>query len=254
MIIIKTIFCPDSDNLLSFEKSILELYYFLDGNNIIPQKIILIGYYKPCFKSFFVQLLKLREFNIEIINYSINYGKYYYFNIIGNMNLSNDIFVWYLDHDIYPSNITQLNIISDVLNDNKDIGIFALNQQGDCRHQYSAFLNFRKLGTLNLSCSEDNDYGSIALGSFFILSNKLKLFIKLRKRAVYGLDDLEIIKLLCDSKYKNYILYDKYVYHPYDLNIEYKKWKLDIVQNLLLKNISYDRSIQKAVNFWSDKN
>jgi hypothetical protein len=229
----------------------INLFYYLKGENIIVQKIILIGYCKKEFLKSVQQLIKTNQYEIKFINFKINLGKYYIFNEIGNMKLPKNTLIWYMDHDIYPDKLyNNFQILKELINLH-DIGIVAFNQKNDIRHQYNIYFNETFKLSTHLVYPEEGDYGSIALGSFVISSNKIKILCELDKLSVYGMDDYYMNKLFSLKKLPTYVLKEYFIIHPFDKNLNYKKWKLQTIQNLIENKLSYEQSIQSSINFWS---
>lgn len=254
IIVIRSIFCPNDhyykvtmegiDNMLKYFLDVDVIYYFYGWVREKTHYISLKHYLDD--NGFFGDLCR------------INYGKLYHFSNLINLLSSGEFLLQddfeniliYFDHDILLDGTLDHDLLKNSISlfKNSNAGILAFNQLVDNRHQLDIYNNSFLECDLELGRS-DTIY-SIALGAY-IISYDCLLSLTLSISSVYGLDDSIIIKSCIDNGYNVYVLLDYYIIHPFDTNLFYKHWKINMVSKLIENDISYMNSIESSLNFWN---
>lgn len=238
IILIRSIFAPNDYHFKKSFEGILNSIYYMKYTNSCS-KLIVIGYSIPKYHKLFNKLAKNKQF--ELILWSVNYGKYKIINYIHDNILDNFI---YCDHDI----LLDLKKINFKLLKNNWIGYIAFQQVEDKRHQ--VLQNNITINNYNLSYPEKGIKGSIANGSFFCFGGLLQKVGKLEEQSVYGLDDYYLYEKFININLQPVVLNDYVVTHPYSNDYDYVEWKLNTVNSLIKKELTYDKSIELSSNFW----
>ena len=264
ILIVKTLFCPD---IKQFNKSfdstnnLINFIRYNSINNIYNIDILLIGWIKDDTHNIKINKL-INNTNIFTNKYyirlKINYGKYFMFKFI-NKYFNNHSYLLFLDHDIFLDSLTSsiFNVVSDIFEsnlkiNNKQIGIIAINHLEDLRHQISTLDRCTVINNNKLLYSSVNNLTSIALGCFFITRDCINIFNNIDMIGVYGLDDYHIQHKINNIDYIPVLLNDFYIIHPYDDNINYKLWKVNIVDKLINNNLNFYRTVEDSINFWNN--
>jgi hypothetical protein len=264
-LIIKSIFCPDDTQFDLFVDSMVKIDVYLKMSKteyIID--LLLIGYASVKQRNKIDTFIKLFNkthiyHSVQIIYWSINYGKYHLINEIVKMDLSNYQLLIYLDHDIYflmeGYDIMQpsfYQMFSQLL-EKESIGLYLLNQLMDCRHQNSIYENYRMHQSYKLCWADDT--GSFATGSFITTPSILTNLHPLPLISVYGMDDIYLIRHYQNIGYQTVVIQNRYIIHPFDKNYQYREWKYRLQKNIVdmlekYIDINYYQTIQDANNFW----
>lgn len=264
IIIIKSIFCPNEIYLninCNAVKNLIELLNSID-ETYIEFDLIFIGWIKKeCYAD------KIKNITINHLNnikkttyelWNVNYGKYYMFNNLHKFINNDHNYVFYLDHDIlFDLNDTKIfSKLTDLFKykiNGKNIGLIAPCQLEDNRHKISIFDVNNKININNnpLYYISNNEYGCIACGCIFLSYECFKILCNFDTLSVYGLDDYNIIKKVCDNNFIAIIAQHISIIHPFDNNIEYINWKKNMIK-LLIENNNFDyyKSLEMSINFW----
>lgn len=190
-----------------------------------------------------------------------NFGKMWYIkrviDLIKNTGKNYDI-VFYCDHDIIINfQLDIFELFSKIKMKMKNIGFIALNQEEDCRHQVTCFANEINVQDNYLCYPEEEDYGSIATGCYITTYNNFEKIKDIKFNTVYGFDDYYINVYFISENLVNYVFRDINVIHPYDEDVNYKRWKLEMVNNIIDYGINkintkfYYNTIQMSINYWN---
>ena len=259
ILIAKSIFCPNTENLNITLSSLVKIDTYFKMLNI-HYDLLLIGWINT-FEKDITGLLKLHPFyytNITKIYWNINYGKYKIINTIKQFLNNKDYdLLLYFDHDVHIrilcdeaiSHITTL--LSLKIND-KIPGLLVFNQKKDVRHQPDIYEN--QLILQNIQVCYPSNIASIATGGFAI---NVKIYCQmpdLELISVYGLDDYYLLKSINDMGFINIILMNDYIIHPFRDNKHYSQWKYNIISDLITNkyNSNYFQSIENSINFWNN--
>jgi hypothetical protein len=275
---VRSVYSPDYENFKITFKNIINTFQLIISqmssisSSISSSKshhniqLLLIGYIpKKKWQLLLIQLINnyIDKINIHIEFFSINKGKYVMFNYIGELltNHQNISFasydgILYCDHDIifdkmYEELFTKLHTLSKEKINDKPIGLIALNQMSDIRHQVNIYDNKIVLNGAKLVYPDILTNGAIALGCFYCDANIFSMILPLEIISVYGLDDLIIINKIVANNYNPVVCLDYTVDHPMSINKKYIEWKYNMVLNIIKKKISYNESMQQSINFWN---
>lgn len=238
---IQCLYCPDDYFLKKSIDSIISTNSLLQDNilfNVYNFTIYLQGYFGNdiLYNKYYEIISKLdMKINIKIeLKSSPNLGKSTAINnIIKSFTVSfpggleekkEKKYILVMDSDIIINNIDFSKLIN-ALETNKKIGLIAINQKEDNRHNN---INNKILYTPDneILLYSDKCIG-VAGGCFFI---KLEILIEFPypNVGIYGMDDTIYHKTLFDNNYLVVIAKNMYVTHPFDyLSIEYNNWKLN---------------------------
>jgi hypothetical protein len=263
ILLVKSIFCPNKKYYDQTINSIIDMIDFVNYINKDNIKItcLIIGWTK--FKEYNDKIINILDkykslfINISFDFFTINYGKYHIFNNIKKYIMHNDIStILYLDHDIQIElsdiNIfhTLNNLLRHSVSDNR-IGVIALNQKGDNRHQPDIYQHKQHIDNIIILHPDVLSFGSIASGAFYASADCFKIIGNLECLVVYGLDDYYLSKKIYESNYKHVVIKDMYVYHPFNDDKQYTTWKRKQVIQLISDKISYQKTVQESINFWN---
>lgn len=250
ILIMKTIFCPNKEYVIHSLVSLQTMIDYLnDKERDYEIELFITGWCEDEWKPYFDKVLVNSGLTFRTEYYDHNYGKYHYFRLLE----CNADYLIYFDHDII------LKYTYDIFEPIKLIGhdnieYVAYNHLDDSRHQQNVNENIDELDGIRYGYPNSGDYGSIADGAF-VCSNKVyNLFQYLPKLSVYGLDDFHINQLVGEKGLKSIVCIDIFVSHPYDTDIEYKRWKLWVIGTLVQNKSSaqefYNDTLISSVKFW----
>lgn len=240
ILIVKSVFCPNKN------------YFNITCNSLHKVN----NYIKQFDIKFDLLLIGWNSFNFDYDNLSfdsiftefwpINYGKAKIFNscidFVKNSKYKNLI---YLDHDIYFDEYFDLKKISEIT---PKYGLVAFNHRMDCRHRPTIYINSSNFDELRIVWPND-DLG-IASGAFIIDADKFRNLEYFELDSVYGLDDYHLCQQLTKQNYRNVVIANCYIIHPFDNNKEYGEWKKDNVKRMINNDLHYYRNIEESMNFF----
>lgn len=252
ILICKSIFCPDNEQLNVTINSIEFMTKYLKDSDIIIDYYF-VGWCMNKYRDTIINFIKNKKINHSILFFDINLGKYEIINkIIEKISDRYNYFI-YFDHDIiiqqdFYNRLHKIGAIMMQKINDKPIGLLAFDQLDDNRHSNSAYNNQCN----NICYPDDNIYGAVADGAFVGNIECFKDIEKLQPMSAYGMDDYYLSKKIKDNKYLCCIINDIYVQHPYEKNDKYKKWKKYIVEKTInsSENI-YFLTVEDASNFWN---
>jgi len=256
-------FCPDEYNFHITIDNLINLFDLVKISDIksISLHFILLGWVKKDeYKNIISKLIQNNSYLFithYIFYWPLNYGKYYLFNKIKQItNLLDNYYIFYSDHDIvfplptFPKNFFTIGI--SVFDNDPKIGLIALNQIDDIRHQNDIYQNNIEINNIHLIYPNDCNFGSIADGCFIVRSHAFHLIESFHLYNVYGLDDYYLVKKLYDKNYKSLVFMNIFIKHPFYYNIEYSNWKKKQILDMITgENINYYLKIQESMNFWN---
>jgi hypothetical protein len=235
--IVSVMFCPDKNNFERFKNSITSvLNCGLVNKNV--EKIIIDGYSNTKYKSKINKLIDSFKSSgpTVVLNFrENNIGK----SSIVNENIPDTELVFYLDSDIIINNTT----LQDLINFQKDYDVVVPDQLEDCRHYKLLFEGKEFVPT---TCVD-----GIAGGAIMMKTRVLKK-IKFNNKGPYGSDDIEFFEQVIKNNYK-IIVCESSVIHPFDTNIDYYKWKLEMAlssYHINLSNEEIKKRIKDSISFW----
>lgn len=287
-IIVKSFFCPNYDLFCISSNSLNELIKYIDryshnkhNNRNSSHKflILLVGFCSERFQKILKKQLQQNynnhyKNNTKIVNLlkNTNRGKIKYIQdaikyikyIKKNDNkIDGKSCVFYFDHDIRFDMEINYFIDNKIFQNkflNKKIGIIAFNQKMDCRHQTDCVVGQTK--TKKDIYSSDNP-GSIALGGFVTIINRLYVMEDIIPQSIYGIDDYQICEKYINGDYTICLLKNQFILHPFEKINEYKLWKLKMAhlsyqtyfesetsQNDEKNKLCYNKSIEESANLW----
>lgn len=263
LLLVKSLFCPNAiylqQNFNALTK--LDCFFKLLNSNSIKIDLYLIGWANIYAQEIDIYL-KLIKFNFNRIikqYLPINFGKYYFFNIVKESEHICDYeYIMYMDHDIYLEfnnfdTFQEIFALFDHKINNKYIGLIVFNQKEDCRHQKDIYEN--KTNVNNINICWPNIHGSIACGCFISKTNIFSCLDSFELLSVYGFDDMYLTKQFEKKNYITVVLEQIYVIHPLYVNKIYDKWKSDVIINLINgKKYDYYRMIEESMNMWQNNN
>lgn len=254
--IIKSIFSPNDDIFSYTYSSLINLY---EQNNLLNINILLIGWISDDNnKNKIIEHVgKFKHINSQIEFWDTNFGKYYLFNKI-NEYISNNIItaknILYFDHDIIILSLTDMiNISNKFIHyniNNQKIELVVFNQKGDSRHQIDIYNHITNINGEHILYSKNMNIMSIAMGCFCMSIECFLLCTPIEQISVYGMDDYNMCLRVIQNNYNVVITLNISVFHPYHDNEKYKKWKSEIVQQIIVKNITFEESIEKSMDFF----
>lgn len=261
ILVLKTLFCPNQEYFDINFNTIMSLSEFFSENKINAKyniHLLIIGWCKLTEQRKLIDKLVSKYSvyqNIDCLYFNINYGKYFYLKIIDKYYDEHD-FVMCVDHDIFfdDASMKLFDNISKVFSTVSDIGIVALNHQEDNRHQLSMLQKYTEIDDQTYLYSDIK--GSIAFGCFFIKDVCVDILKEIPLRSVYGFDEVIIQKKFLTKGYVTVLADAMYVIHPFDKNLSYKLWKIQIVKKIIDCHNSnvfdYNTSLESSINFWNN--
>lgn len=272
VLIVRSVFCPNDTYFKTTFNNIYNLILFLRYlDQPIKYDVYIVGFTK---KTYMKDLCDIININKDLFNkitfdlWILNYGKYRIINEINKIIKETEyIGVFYTDHDIimtipdYDKFFFKILISAiNVTIDNKKIGLIALNQKHDVRHQHNIYENAITINNNifvypTIHENTDNFTSSIASGAFFVASEHLKKIQDLELKTTYGLDDYHLIKSLYTVGVVSIVSKNIYVEHPFNNDKEYNQWKIDKIHKLLKKgdkDQDYYNDIEQSHNFWNN--
>ena len=224
VLLIKSVFIPSIEYIDINIGSIIAFESYFNSKHKIKHKIKLIGWMCANANDQFTQFIKTK--NIEFEQLDSNKGKAYILNKMTS-DISDDIdIVMYADHDISPID----NLLKSINLLKKNIGLVSFDQEPDNRHNPSIYSSSAKI-------NKEYFFGSnsdVATGCFIMRSNDFKLLSSLDFNNIYGDEDIKIAKILDNHDLISVVSRYK-VFHPFDIDTEYAKWKRNAVFNSVLK-------------------
>lgn len=257
--IIKSIFSPNNEIFSSTYSSLINLY---EQNKLLNIKILLIGWIpdKKNRNKIIKFINNFKHINSYIDFWDKNFGKYYLFNKINNYILNNIILsnnILYFDHDIIIMSLfDMINISSKLIHfkiDDHNIELVVFNQKGDSRHQIEIYNHVTNINETNVLYSKNMNIMSIGMGCFCMSIECFLLCTPMEQISVYGMDDYYICSSVLKNNFNIVITLDISVFHPFHNNKKYKKWKNEMIQKIITKNITFEESIIDSILFF-DKN
>lgn len=218
VLLIKSVFIPSIEYIDINIKSIIAFESYLE----LKYKIKLIGWVCADAIDKFTQFTKNKDIELELLD--SNKGKAFVLNKMASdlLDVNAIDIVMYADHDISP--------IDDILKSihllNKNIGLVSFDQEPDNRHNPSIY-----------SSNKEYYVGSnsdVATGCFIMRSNNFKLLSSLEFSNIYGDEDIQIAKILENNNLISIVSRYK-VFHPFDIDDCYAKWKRNAVFNSVVK-------------------
>lgn len=240
MIIIKSVFCPNDNKLVTSIRSYENLIDYMDYHKIPIKKIFIIGWCRQNLQEKLKQKIN-NNHNIKFLINSYNRGKMYYIRKIAEKIKNNKVL--YMDHDIRLR--YDIDIIRPITDDILDkYGTISYNHKEDNRHQ-SDIIKIED----NIKLVYSPNMNSIAMGCY--ITNKLYLLADSEFMSVYGMDDYEINRIMNNNNLKCVMTPDIFVIHPFETDMDYKKWKINEVRKIIMEEYNYHRSMEESINLWS---
>lgn len=258
ILLIKSALCPNDKYFEITLKSLIKTNIFIQmikKDNNITFDLLFIGWTYTYNKKIdmILDIIKTNFENIYKEYWAINYGKYKILNYcIDFIKDNNYNYIIYMDHDIHfdlysANNFMKIFEFDNLEINSKKVGLIALNQKGDIRHQPSIYEN-KYLDNIVWP----NDDTSIASGAFVIKSCIFQLLKPFELKIVYGLDDYLLCKQLSNMEYINVVFTSCYVMHPFDCNDNFKKWKENNIKKLINNEpINYYQNIEESLNLFT---
>lgn len=281
VIILKSIFCPTYEYMHSSMDSIESIFRFINYyklSQLYKITLILFGWYKckkynDIFMKYIENINNDNMIRINLYFHQINYGKCWYLKKISFLLNKNNIdYYLYLDHDI---NLTISNNIFNLTQIISMYNVVYINQYNDCRHQPDVYSCIKTIDNFKLGIPSDNSLYSLAAGCFMMNKYSFDYLSELNIISVYGLEEVLISKIFTKYNIKPILVINYYVNHPFDANILFKKWKLDLSLKVInyinnMNNIDfstennihsktennihskfYNTTLESSINFWN---
>lgn len=230
ILVVKSLFIPDHRFIDQNTQSIDSLLYYLSTKK--DYDIYLIGWVNLDINQDFIDKIKERySSNVNIVIWEENLGKIHLLSkCIPDLCRDKYDYVLYSDHDII--------FIDDILDIPKESiigGMVCYDQLGDNKNNQIVYHNKITICGETFYYGFDNIY--MATGCFICPIDIAKKFSGLVSDRLYGNEDILIGNLIVSLGGKT-LLSNKKIFHPYDFDEEYKKWKLQNIFYCVLQTIN----------------
>jgi len=227
ILIIKTIFVKNESFIEVNIESIKSFINYIDKNKQYNITMKLFGWINNIDNMF------LQKLNVNYSLFDKNYGKMYLLNNIQNFINNYDTYdiILYADHDIIITDMSildDLNIFDELIN-NKKLAICSFNQYPNNRHSGIVYLNKITINNIKYYYNDNNVF--VASGCFIMKPYFVPYLEKIRSNNIYGDEDILIGRTVNENNLIS-LISSKSIFHPFDTDKEYEKWKIDEIYKI----------------------